>query len=716
MITGIRTKNFRKLGTFSTDFKDGTNLLFGENGEGKSTLFEAIRFALFGMSAVSGTADTLLTWGMPEGSSVSVELDMHGYTFRRTLSGCRVKDSEGEIVADGNTPSTRFAEKLLGCTLKDFDLLYMSKQGETAGLITFGATGLNRKVEEYAGVAVIDKVIKSLGSDIHGIQVALESFNFEPVEEMEKQLYQIESDGTDIANTESALTQDKEDLLKLLTGVQRELGSANQFNNEQDEIAKAQADLRESVIRAEAKVSATKETLDKVSADHAEVSPVLESDIEAEREKIREVRQVSRELNDLRDEAELEEFIKQAEEKTQAQAVYENALPGFEEAESNARAALERARETHNDNLRGYKAATKAEKEGVCGECGKPLDDHDPEAAKAKVTAAATKVSESSAVVEVAESNFNAAKQALRDHARTNPGTGHAETAEKFKVQLDNTRKCRQELEAKQATLELEDTISARLNSLVSDQAAYDYLSKKLNFAEEDHGKAEKRLADLKDSCVAIPQEKIDTTPLLTKLNELTAEVNETSNKLTQVSSEHSRLTAEYKALRDRITLAKANNAKMSEFEASLEKSKQLRNYLNEERVKFMEGVWRTILGTASHFINKSTDGWISAIGRNDKGDFTYTENGNEAVAKDSASGAQKAFIGTALKIGLAQAKMGSNSMVMLDEPTADMRNDNASKLASGLSMLSGQKLMITHRDSERMIAQHIIQVGEFNN
>lgn len=710
MITGLRTKNFKKLTDFSAEFKDGTNLIFGENAEGKSSSFDAIRFALFGVKAIVGTVDSLTTWGR---SGMWVELDIAGYTFRRTTSNCKVTDADGELMASGNTASAKFAEKILGCSLKDFDLLYMSKQNETAGLITFGATGLNRKVEEYAGVALIDKVIKKLGSEVHGSQVALESFDFMPVDELNKQLDDIQSEGEAVSGDIERLTAEEADFTTKITEVRLELRNAHAFNTEQDTVAKNNETLERKLTNARARVEASKASLEKAQSAFADSNDVSEEKIEEVSVQLATVRDVSRQLTKLQDEGELVDEIAQAEAKAKEEDRYLLEIPGFEEAVQSATSAYNASQETHNANVRAYRSATNEAKDGICSECKRPLEDHNPEEAEAKKQKAAEAVSASKELLEVAESNLSSANSALRDHHRTNPGSGWSSKSKELRVKLDEVKAQRVELEAKLSGLELEDTLQKQYNCLVSDQKIMKRVRSELKNCESDHEDNLGTLEVLESQGINKPLDRIDTAPIESKANDLINSKAAVSNELATRITRREVLLEKHRSAKNQIASAEANNKKMSELEASLSLAKQLRKYLNDERVKFMEGVWRTILGTASHFINKTTEGWITSVGRNENGAFTFTENGIEAIAEESGSGAQKAFIGTAIKVGLAQAKMGSSSMVLLDEPTADMREDKASRLASGLMMLSGQKIMITHRDSERMVAQNIIHIGE---
>lgn len=709
MITALRTNNFKKLESFSAEFKEGTNLVFGENGEGKSTAFDAIRFALFGSKGVTGTVDSLTTWNK---TGMWVELDINGHTIRRTAANCKIT-KEGEMVASGNSPCVKYIENLLACSVKDFDLLYMSKQNETAGLITFGAAELNRKVEEYAGVAVIDKVIKSLGSEINGCQIALQSFEFKPSDELKSQVTQATNEAHAAADKELHLSGLESDLKLEMNSTKDKLREDRQFNAEQDEIAQRNESTTNRINRLQATTDASKVALDKANDLLAESNQVDEAELSKLQQDLDRVKSTNTKLTRLRPEADIVVQIKEAEEKQAKESVYLTQLPELEDAVTQCQESVDNLKSSHSEKVREYRQADQEATNGICSGCNRPLEDHDPEAAEAKKSKLGKEVTNSKTLLTAAEQTLQSAKDELRRHNQTNPGTGWGDKLATLESELETNRTERKQLEGVLANLAVQDQLEEKINSLVSDQRMYSRNARDQKSAQEEHDDNVERLEQLKSQGMNQPQPKRDTTGLENKLSAKVTELNNVVKELGEYRQVVAVCDEKVRSLKNQIASAEANNTKMAELEDQQDTAKQLRKYLNDERVKFMEGVWRTILGTASNFINKSTDGWITAVGRNDKGDFTFTENGYEAVAKESASGAQKAFIGTAIKVGLAQAKMGSSSMILLDEPTADMRDDRASQLAAGLMMLSGQKIMITHRDSERMIAQNIIHVGD---
>jgi exonuclease SbcC len=99
----IKLQNIRSYLNQTVEFPDGSTLLVGDVGSGKSTILLAVEFALFGIMAGTLSGNALLRNGKQEGS-VEVRLDVEGkdIIIRRTLkrSKERVSQQVGYIVID----------------------------------------------------------------------------------------------------------------------------------------------------------------------------------------------------------------------------------------------------------------------------------------------------------------------------------------------------------------------------------------------------------------------------------------------------------------------------------------------------------------------------------------------------------------------------------------------------------------------------------------
>jgi hypothetical protein len=214
------------------------------------------------------------------------------------------------------------------------------------------------------------------------------------------------------------------------------------------------------------------------------------------------------------------------------------------------------------------------------------------------------------------------------------------------------------------------------------------------------------------DSQDSLAHEKlVDVMPLQRSANDLTTEVGHISGRVGDLRVEVSNQRIRIHNQDAQLDVVEGVNTKLKDLEGDLDKHTRLIKYLRTTRTDYMGGVWASILGAASGFINKTTQGWITEIGRSPTGNFTFTENGIVGTVKGDASGAQKEFIGVSLRIGLGMALQGDRALLMLDEPTGGMTEANADKLATGLLGVAGQKIVITHRSSERLTAANIINL-----
>jgi exonuclease SbcC len=101
-LNSLLLQNIRSYTDHSIDFVDGISLFEGDIGSGKSSILNAIEFALFGLGNLSGTH--LLRVGETSGRvELTIEVNDMEYTFGRSLRRRRSRVSQDEcfIVEDG---------------------------------------------------------------------------------------------------------------------------------------------------------------------------------------------------------------------------------------------------------------------------------------------------------------------------------------------------------------------------------------------------------------------------------------------------------------------------------------------------------------------------------------------------------------------------------------------------------------------------------------
>ena len=129
MIGTVTLTNFRQHENLTVTFTEGLNVIRGANEGGKTTVVEAVLYALFGTGALREPVEATVTWGKePKTLKVSAEIsDQSGtvYTFTRSKGGAEVAKS-GEVFVTGQKEVTSFAAMVLGADAKTAGNLMLS--------------------------------------------------------------------------------------------------------------------------------------------------------------------------------------------------------------------------------------------------------------------------------------------------------------------------------------------------------------------------------------------------------------------------------------------------------------------------------------------------------------------------------------------------------------------------------------------------------------
>ena len=104
LLKSIKLENIRSYAFQNISLNNGSTLLLGDIGSGKTTILLAIEFALFGLIKGDISGDTLLRHGKKEGSvELNIEIDTKNITIVRRLKkkNDSISQDSGHIIIDG---------------------------------------------------------------------------------------------------------------------------------------------------------------------------------------------------------------------------------------------------------------------------------------------------------------------------------------------------------------------------------------------------------------------------------------------------------------------------------------------------------------------------------------------------------------------------------------------------------------------------------------
>jgi exonuclease SbcC len=184
--------NFRKFKNATVEFPDGVTGVVGLNGVGKSTIFEAIAWVLYGAVAARTSADQIKRESALHSDPCRVELEFifeeNIYRIFREMSGKNLTTSatatiNGKIAATGAEVVTKFIQNKLGMDFKSFFTSIFAKQKELNALSTMIASERRPLILKMLGIDSLDEVVKEVKSDKRDKDSLLEKLGQDLVDE-----------------------------------------------------------------------------------------------------------------------------------------------------------------------------------------------------------------------------------------------------------------------------------------------------------------------------------------------------------------------------------------------------------------------------------------------------------------------------------------------------------------------------------------------------
>ncbi|MDO5835910.1 MAG: AAA family ATPase [Methanobacterium sp.] len=168
IIESLHMKNFKSHQDTSIEFDTGISIIIGGNGAGKSSILEAVSFALF-KQYTSKRIEQLITIGQKR-MSVEIQFTAHGRTYRvlrertKTSSKAIMKIKDGgrfQSLVSGDRQVTMEVQNLLDMDGDLFLNAVYVRQGEIADLIERTSSEKKQMIGRLLGIDSLEKAWKN---------------------------------------------------------------------------------------------------------------------------------------------------------------------------------------------------------------------------------------------------------------------------------------------------------------------------------------------------------------------------------------------------------------------------------------------------------------------------------------------------------------------------------------------------------------------------
>lgn len=186
-IRRIRLQDYRRYRDAEVELPDGVTAILGRNGSGKSSLLEAVSFALFGPGALRTDKHLLRREGAAPADPVRVELDLElgGQAVRvvrelrgRTLAPSASLEVDGIVLvapgAGSSEAATAEVERRLGMERDAFHTTVMAQQGELSRLSDARPADRKRLLLRMLGIDRVEAAVEEARSRRGATSLALE--------------------------------------------------------------------------------------------------------------------------------------------------------------------------------------------------------------------------------------------------------------------------------------------------------------------------------------------------------------------------------------------------------------------------------------------------------------------------------------------------------------------------------------------------------------
>ncbi len=208
----IRLVNFTTHQDTTLEFVPGINIITGSNGSGKSSVVQALYFALFGRGLYYGRKDELVRHGS---RNLLVELHLDGDRLRVIRRSLRGVETEGVNITSSNQLK-EYLFRFFNISPRRLVNTLLIKQGETTSFVDRSPSERLKLYESIVGVDTLRAIMDALSALSRRYADFIRDMNLEALEEEIRTLNEeMESLGKDIEDARKKSQSLKEKLGKL---------------------------------------------------------------------------------------------------------------------------------------------------------------------------------------------------------------------------------------------------------------------------------------------------------------------------------------------------------------------------------------------------------------------------------------------------------------------------------------------------------------------
>ncbi|MBL7159002.1 SMC family ATPase [Candidatus Microgenomates bacterium] len=204
ILKSLSLKNYRRFKKLEIDFEENITAFIGKNGSGKTSIFEAIIYSLFGTTTARSSKEEIrsdfVDYKNPCEVCLVFELDGKQYKVTRKIKGKNsiteafvFSPSQEKPLAERENAVNKYIANLLGMNPTTFQISVFSAQKELDKFSSLRPEERKEEIRRLLNLGVIKKAVNILRSDIRENKTKIETLQSqkEDSKEIKKQIVKI---------------------------------------------------------------------------------------------------------------------------------------------------------------------------------------------------------------------------------------------------------------------------------------------------------------------------------------------------------------------------------------------------------------------------------------------------------------------------------------------------------------------------------------------
>lgn len=753
----IEVKDFRSHGHSTLVLDQGITVIIGENGSGKTSLLEAVNFALFKQRPNNVNIDDLVKRGSKT-ARVAVKFHSGGRAYKvlrerragKTTSSSLYIFSDGKesLQAMGEVEVSAEIEGALGMNGDLFTSAVYIKQGEIDALLSAEPAKRKAQIGRLIGAEELEKAYQRMYKLVNSYSIAFEKYRSIPEETEKLEARRKEEAGRvsllkqkitaasqNLEEEKSALREKEKSMEAIETycALKKEMkNKESELSNLLDKISRIQEyeEARRATKEAAERYLGQEEELGELREELRRIAELRGREKALEKELANQQEQIRALGSDLKER--LHEYCSLLGVGTEAidalAEAREAAIKALEdqrgEARKKAEEASSRINEIRGASLELEKAlAELAQARGRCPTCSKPLTEEHKEKLLSQYSSSLEKNQKNSQAAKKQLDHLLKAEEKLEREAQRLQGINVEVLRAKEKQKTDLKEGARSLLralrEAKEGTSrisELEDRLSAGEKAKASLQDDYNIYVEAIGYlrknapekdAFQDASRALRKEIQTVSKEVKTIASNFEEAPDEETLALARKEVMEKRSRVTAMEAEKSSLESEARVRQENVVNAKSELEELRKKKREGEEIARYTVFLEKVRSLFhKDNLQRELRRRAKPLIEKYTREIFDEFGL-PYSDLALSEDfdlklygiaGEESA--DMLSGGERIASALALRLGISKALAGSaTELIMLDEPTIHLDAMRRRELVEIIRKLATipQTIVVTH-------------------